>query len=95
MIRSRASLPSSSSSPSLAGLRARPFVEQLPSRPREREPFDEQQVLDPKDELEIGAAIDPRPAFGLRHAEIRELRLPGPQYVRLDLGDLAHLRLPE
>ena len=71
------------------------LVEQFLARPREREPLDKQQVFDAKDELEIRAAIHARPPFGFRHAEIRELGLPGPQYIRLNLGNLAHLRLPE
>ena len=60
-----------------------------------RQPLDKKQMLDPKNELEIRTTVDARAAFGLRHTEIRELRFPGPEHVRLHLGDLAHLRLPE
>jgi len=66
-----------------------------PPRTGQREPLDKQQVLELQHPLEVGTAIDTRASLRLRHAEIRELRLPRSQYVRLNLGDLTHLRLPE
>ena len=78
-----------------AGLRARLLIDQLPAARPERLAIDKEQVLDPKHELHVGPAVDPRPTFRLGDPEIRELRLPGPQYIRLDLSDLADLRLAE
>ena len=45
----------------VGGHRRRLFLE-LPPRAGKRQPFDEQQVLDPDDLLDILAAINPRPA---------------------------------
>ena len=68
---------------------------ELPPRAGERQPVDKQQVFEPEHPLQIGAAIHARAASRFRDAEVRELCLPRPQHVRLDLRDLAHLRLPK
>src|SRR5690606_13477760 len=64
---------------------------QLTTGAGQRQPFDENQVLDPEDALDVGAAVEPRTVGGLRDTEIRELRLPRAEHVRLYLGNLAHL----
>src|SRR5690606_11961833 len=64
---------------------------QLTTGAGQRQPFDENQVLDPEDAFDIGAAVEPRTVGGLRDTEIRELRLPRAEHVRLYLGNLAHL----
>ena len=95
-IRSRASLDSSVVERRRIGdRRDRLLVLQLAPRARQRQALDEQQVLDPQHPLDVRPAIDARAALRLRDAEIRELRLPRAQHVRLHLRDLADLRLPE
>src|SRR5262249_44230771 len=68
---------------------------QLAPRARDRQPLDEQQVLDPQHALDVGAPVDARPAVRLRDTEIRELRLPRSQHVRLHLRDVADFQLAE
>ena len=45
--------------------------------------------------LHVFAPVNPRRALRFRHAQIRELRFPRTQDVRLDACDLANFRRPE
>src|SRR5262245_65805778 len=46
-------------------------------------------MLQPEHALDVGATIHARAVGGFRDAQIREFRLPAPQYVRLDLSEIA------
>ena len=59
----------------------------------EGETVNKKKMLQAKHPFDIRASIDARAAF--RDAQIGKLRLPTSQDVRLNLGDLAHLRRPK
>src|SRR5262249_36498162 len=56
-----------------------------------RQSLDQEQMLDPQHLLDILASVDARCACRLRDAEIRKLRFPRSQDVRLHLHQIAHL----
>src|SRR5258706_12649178 len=69
--------------------RRRHFFE-LASRARERQAFDQQQMLDPQHLLDVHAAVHARGAGALRDTQLWKLRLPRPQHVGLHLDEVAH-----
>src|SRR5207249_4297830 len=75
----------------LVGERRRRLFLKLPSSARKRQAFDEQQVLDTRDLLDVGAPVDARTARGLRDAQSGKLDLPRSQHVRLQLHEIADL----
>ncbi len=93
-IRSRASLAEQLLEPGeirVAG-RRRPLVRDLAPGPGECQPLDEQQVLEPQHPLDVRAPVHPRTTRRLRDPEVRKLRFPRTQHVRLDPRNLADLR---
>lgn len=75
----------------VGGNRHRVTVEFSPG-PGQRQPLDEQQMFDLDDLLDVRPSIHAGAAFGLREAELRELRFPRAEHVRLDLQEIADLR---
>ena len=63
-----------------------------PPRAGERQALVEHQLLDSQHQLDIDATIDARSAAGGRLADLRKLRFPRPQHVRLQLHDFADFR---
>jgi hypothetical protein len=57
----------------------------------ERQAFDQQQMLDPQDLLDVAATVHARTARGFRDAQLGKLALPRPQDVRLHMDELADL----
>ena len=62
-----------------------------PANTGKRQSVGEHEVLDPKDFLDVRAAVDSRTAGRLHNAQIREFRLPRSKDVGLNAGDFAHL----
>ncbi len=61
------------------------------ARPGQRQPFDQEQVLDPQNLLHVGAPVDARRPGSLGNAKFRKFRLPRAQHVRLHLREVANL----
>jgi hypothetical protein len=69
---------------------------ELSARAGERQTLNQQQVLDPLHLFDVGTTVDPRPAHGLRDAQVGEFGLPRTQHIRLYLQQVADLgRLEE
>src|SRR3954467_11446173 len=64
---------------------------QLLLRPRDGEPFRIEQLLDAQDDVDLAPRVEPLSAAALVRRERRELRLPIPQDVRLDIRHAADL----
>src|SRR3954468_14342297 len=64
---------------------------QLFLRPCDGEPFRIEQLLDAQDDVDLAPRVEPLSAAALVRRERRELRLPIPQDVRLDIRHAADL----
>ena len=95
VITSRSRARSSSFGGPRRGRRRHARALELAADAGEGQPFGQDEVADLQDALDVGLAVDARPALRPRHAELGELVFPRAQDVGLDLGDLAHFRCLE